>query len=306
MNIVSLLFVLPTFALAEKAPPPCPPIQVEKIVNEFSIQQDPAFQCRSRCENDRDCGVIVSSCGMPYFFNKKYEFEVLGFSKNLKEDSGCAGSPVFKEYQAACVKKVCQAGGNTCSAQIKSYEKLLSQSLSQTCTKDSECSYYMAWDKHCPVAKPVSTLRSLSGIEGMLSKAAGQLEKSCRAPNVKKCETQKPSLRCFADRCVISSATVKAHYFLNFEGAEERPNFASRTAPLVMPERDELKCEKNSDCSAVLGLCGQSYLAINKKYADKLLTKIKEKAQSMACYQMNPKAPGVECLLNTCVFPQPN
>lgn len=271
----------------------CPSFNPSAISNMWKLGS-PALICRSHCTTNADCVSTQDICGRKLFINKAYSSEV---ELALKQGGySCPNNlEIAGDVKVECQSKKCAPVFNSCELETKKQDAYIAQKIETNCERDQDCSFFLAPDSKCAHRYPARKMANFSKSELDLGFMRDAVTSACGAKNIKECDpSEKPF--CVGKQCLMFKEKPPFKNFVNLEGSTYEANFASNTMPIKMPLAVHSKCQVDSDCTELAGVCSQYLVSLNKKYLASFTLELQKVAANIAC----PAATKIEIRKSRC------
>ncbi len=258
----------------------CPSISPSGISNTWRLGS-PALICRFQCTTNADCISTQDFCGRKLFVNKAYASEV---EIALKQGGySCLNNlEIAGDIKVECQSKRCAPVFKSCEMETKKQDDYIAQKIETSCEKDQDCSFFLAPDSKCVRRFPASKIANFSKSELDLSFMRDAVTTSCGAKKIQECDpSEKPF--CIGKQCLMFKEKPPFKNFVNLEGSNYEANFDSNTTPIKMPPAVQSRCQVDSDCTELAGICSQYIVSINKKYLASFTLDLQKVAAKIAC-----------------------
>lgn len=278
----------------------CPDFTSGAVQNTWMLNSS-ALSCRSYCESDTDCLVTQDSCGRKLFANKVYLTEIETF---LKQGSySCQNHlEVASDVKSVCQKKRCAPAYKSCEAETKKQSNYIAAKVDTSCNTDADCTFFLAPNSKCARRFPSSKTFNITRSELDLGYLRDAVLNSCKDTKIKECDASEKAY-CLSKECLVFKERPPFKNFVNLEGLQYKANFQSNTTPLKMPPASSSKCQKDSDCIEVVGVCGQYIVSLNTKFETSFKSEIQKAGANIACPVAGKiEIPKSRCFKEFCSF----
>lgn len=210
------------------------------------------LNCRSECKENNDCEGYKDSCGRMAIINKKFGSELVQY---LNQPHECLGRVEDEVKQSAvCEKNRCELRVQSCAEEKTKRLNFVRKNYTADCVSDSDCSFVSLASDDCRLDFLVSSKSDLDKNKTTLDYLNFRVGRGCKSTFGKMCDKAKVN-QFFVGKCLRLEKRIDYVNFLNLEGAALKPNFLSRTKPLVVGKIDEMTCSMSKDCQVVSGVC---------------------------------------------------
>lgn len=279
----------------------CPELSLSQDESKWHLM-DSSITCRSSCKKSEDCDSFQDSCGRVLLVNKQYSSDV---QKKIASEktNGCNNKLTeYKKESLTCIQEQCAIVKGDCKQAKLQQIEYIAKTFSSECRDDNECSFIVKIDDKCIEHLPLNNRIDISNHKLNLEYLSDKVSLSCGRLAKKRCDSKRVT-QCFLNRCINVNKKIEYLNYINLEDEKNKKDKSLKPMPMVLSNIDEITCSRRSDCKSVLGVCGQSIIAVNFKKMESLQKRIKDVESKLVC----PKAGKFylrkpECHESLCLF----